>query len=221
MYEFDPGSYFRVGREGLDCIRLALDAAGADSPRNVLDFASGAGRVMRYLRAAFPNASLTACDYHMFQAEFCEQKFGAKAVAGKEDPDEIELEGPFDLIWCGSHFGHIDGHRWAGFLKLFESHAAPEGVVVFTTFGRRIVDLLRTGQTLLNLTEESAAAVLRDYDASGFGFQPNLFDGDCVSSPSWVCRQLEQVPKLQLLYFIENAWANQDVVACIRPSSAK
>ena len=221
MYEFDPDSYFRIGQEGLDCIRLALFAAGVSPPSRILDFASGAGRIMRYLKAAFPDASLTACDYHLYQAEFCERTFGAKAVAGNEDPAKIELEGPFDLIWCGSHFGHIDSHRWAGFLRLFESVAAPGGVVVFTTFGRRIVELLRAGETLLNLTEESAAEVLRDYEATGFGFHATRFDGDCVSSPSWVCRQLEDAPTLQLSLFMENGWAFQDVVACVRAGATK
>ena len=213
MHEFDPASYFRIGREGLDCIRLALLAAGAGSPVRILDFASGAGRVMRYLKAAFPDASLTACDYHLYQAEFCERTFAAKAVAGDEDPEKIELEGPFDLVWCGSHFGHIDAHRWAGFLRLFESVAAPGGIVVFTTFGRRIVDLLRNEETQLNLTQEDVVEVLRDYETTGFGFHATRFDGDCVSSPAWVCKQLENVPKLELLLFMENAWAYQDVVA--------
>jgi SAM-dependent methyltransferase len=216
MYEFDPSSYFRIGREALDCIQLALDMAEVDAPKHILDFASGAGRVMRYLKAAYPEAALTACDYHMFQAEFCERTFGAKAVAGDEDPTKIQLRGPFDLIWCGSHFGHIDRHRWADFLKLFESVASPGGVLVFTTFGRRIVELLRGGESLLNLTEESAAKVLSDYDTSGFGFHTTRFDGDCVASPSWVCKQLEQVPSLQLLQFREDAWAYQDVVTCVK-----
>jgi SAM-dependent methyltransferase len=216
MYEFDPSSYFRIGQEALDCIQLALDMAEAGSPRRILDFASGAGRVMRYLKAAYPEAALTACDYHMFQAEFCEQTFGATAVAGDEDPTKIELTGPFDLIWCGSHFGHIDGHRWAGFLELFESVASTGAVVVFTTFGRRIVELLRSGESLLNLTEDGAAKVLADYDATGFGFQATRFDGDCVASPAWVCRQLEQVPGFQLLQLREDGWAFQDVVTCIK-----
>jgi methyltransferase family protein len=219
MYGFDPASYFQIGQEGLACIRLALLAAGAGSPSRILDFASGAGRIMRYLRAAFPDASLTACDYHLNQAEFCERTFGAKAVAGNEDPAKVELEGPFDLIWCGSHFGHIDGHRWAGFLKLFESVASPGGLVIFTTFGRHIVDLLRTEQTRLNLTKADAEQVLRDYDASGFGFQTTRFDGDCVASPAWVCRQLEQAPGLELLLFTEGGWADQDLVACVRAAS--
>jgi SAM-dependent methyltransferase len=216
MYEFDPSSYFRIGREALDCIELALDMAEIEAPKRILDFASGAGRVMRYLKAAYPEAALTACDYHMFQAEFCARTFGATAVAGDDDPTKIELQGPFDLIWVGSHFGHIEGERWGGFLKLFESVASPGGVLVFTTFGRRIVELLKAGESMLNLTEESAAEVLAGYDASGFGFHTTRFDGDCVASPSWVCKQLEQVPSFELLQFREDGWAFQDVVTCIK-----
>ena len=212
--EYAAEQYFAIGQEALSRIRLALISAGLESPTRILDFASGAGRVMRYLKAAFPAASLTACDFHMWQAEFCARVFGATAVEGREDPAEIELSGPFDLVWCGSHFPHIDGHRWQGFLKLFEAVLTPGGVVVFTVLGRYIAGLMRSGRAQGNLTKEQVELVLRDYGATGFGFQPNRFDGECVAAPSWVCRQLEAVPQLELLLYLENGWEGQDVIAC-------
>jgi hypothetical protein len=80
--------------------------------------------------------------------------------------------------------------------------------------------LLRSGESLLNLTEESAQEVLKDYHATGFGFHATRFDGDCVASPSWVCKQLEQVPSFELLQFREDGWAFQDVVTCLRTAGA-
>lgn len=216
MYAYAPDLYFPIGHEALRCIELALVCARLESPSHILDFASGAGRVMRYLKAAFPDATLTACDFHMWQADFCGEVFGATAVEGKENPAEVELSGPFDLIWCGSHFNHIEGHRWVGFLELFESVLSPGGVLVFTAVGRFVAGLLQEGKRFLNLTEEQVVELLRSYDATGFGFQPNQFDGDGIASRAWVCTQLENVSKLELLLYMEHAWHGQDVIACRR-----
>jgi SAM-dependent methyltransferase len=208
--------YFRAGHRAVRCIRLALLAARRDTVESILDFASGAGRVMRYLKAAFPDASLTACDVLAQQVEFCERAFGAAGVVSKDDPAELELDAPFDLIWCGSLLTHVDADRWPGFLKLFESALSPDGVVVFTTYGRYVAHLLRTGENLLNLTEEQAKEVLRDYDATGFGFHATPTDGDCVASRPWVCARLDEIPGLNLVIYLEASWMGQDVIACTR-----
>jgi hypothetical protein len=70
----------------------------------------------------------------------------------------------------------------------------------------------------MGLAPEQAASVLRDYDETGFGFgeTPALGGGDNLSSPAWVCSQLEQTPSLELLLYLEHGWLSQDVVACTK-----
>src|SRR5262245_10124406 len=77
----EPG-YHRVGQSALHCIRLSLEAAGKDPAevRSILDLPSGHGRVLRYLKAAFPDAALTACDLSRDGVDFCAATFGARAV---------------------------------------------------------------------------------------------------------------------------------------------
>ena len=101
-------------------------------------------------------------------------------------------------------------------LKLFEANLAPGGVAVFTVYGAYIAELVRSGRSLLNLTPEQAAQVIRDYDQTGFGFHLTREDGDAIVSRSWVCRQLESVPSLELVGYTERAWLWQDVVACAK-----
>src|SRR5581483_10052394 len=62
MYAGDADHYFGVGRSALRCVRLAMLAAGKQRVCRILDLPSGHGRVLRYLKAAFPEARLTACD---------------------------------------------------------------------------------------------------------------------------------------------------------------
>ena len=69
--------YYRFGLGALSFIRLALAAADQDAPRKILDLPSGHGRVLRMLRAAFPDASITACDIDRDAVDFCQHTFGA------------------------------------------------------------------------------------------------------------------------------------------------
>src|SRR3954452_15793510 len=67
MYAHDPSpdarmAYFAHGRVALDVIRLALLAAQKETVEAILDLPSGYGRVMRFLKAEYPDAELTACD---------------------------------------------------------------------------------------------------------------------------------------------------------------
>ncbi len=188
--------------------------AGKEALHTILDFACGHGRVLRMLAAAFPAARLTACDLDPDGVEFCARTFGATGVVSREEPAEIELEGPFDLIWCGSLLTHVDEDRWHGFLSLWESLLAPDGVLVFTTHGRRSAENIRSS------IAAQMSAMLGDYDRTGFGYEdyPDSDNyGTSLSSPAWVCRQLERVPGLRLLMLKEEGWADhQDVVACLR-----
>jgi SAM-dependent methyltransferase len=227
MYAYAPDYYFKAGQSALRNIRLAMLAGQVQKVDRILDFACGSGRVLRILKAAFPDADLTACDVQPEAVEFCEQTFGVTGVTSAHDPDDVELDGSYDLIWCGSLLTHVDADRWVRFVKLFESALAPGGVAVFTTYGRFIAERrLRKRDHPLDLNEEQIEGVLHDYDDEGFGFRagfcPELNFGDCVATREWVSAQLEKTPALQLLLYIEGGWGvyrnewSQDVIACAK-----
>ena len=217
-----PEVYFSAGRSALESIRLAMLAANLTQVDRVLDFASGAGRVLRFLKAAFPQAELTASDVVDAYLDFCSRTFGAKAVKSSLDPAHVEFDDTFDLIWCGSLFSHTDQEDFAGYLTLLGSALAPGGVLVFSVMGRTVPTTLRNGITLFSLTREEASRLLRDYEETGFAFTYGVHDpkaklGEAVASPSWVCRQLEsQTPELSLVLYREVSWEGQDVVACTK-----
>lgn len=213
MYRFRPDIYFEAGARAVQCIDLALSAAQMERVGSVLDFGAAGGRVLRSLKAAFPDAELSACEYADKLLDFCGETFGARTVPAHDDPDQIELDS-YDLIWVGSVLTHLDRERWPRFVRLFASALKRSGVVVFTTYGRFTSELLRDGTNLLNLTPESATEVLKQYDRDGFGYAETRFDGDAVAHPAWVCSQLPD--ELSLLLYMEHAWLGQDVVACTR-----
>ena len=216
-----PDLYFSAGRSALRSVRVAMLAANLTRVDRVLDFASGGGRVLRFLKAAFPEAELTACDVVNVYLRFCSETFGARTAEGDLDPAAVELDGRFDLIWCGSLLSHTDRDDFLGYLKLFESALAPGGVLVFTVMGRSVPVGLRNGMSPLSVSRDESEQILRDYEKTGFAFvygvhNPEARLGEAVASPSWVCMQLEKTPELSLLLYCEESWEGQDVIACTK-----
>jgi SAM-dependent methyltransferase len=207
--------YFGVGRSALRCIRLALLAVGKAEVTSILDLPCGHGRVLRALKAAFPDARLTACDLDRDGVDFCARVFGATPVYSDERPDRIPIDDTFDLIWVGSLLTHLNAGSWIDFLKRFALLLADDGVLVFTTHGRFVAERMRTTGFSYGLAPESLQGVLGDYDRAGFGYrtypQQSRY-GISVASPGWTCAQLTRIPGLRLLSYLERGWDNHQVV---------
>ena len=223
MYDYAPHLYLEAGESAIRWIELALAAGEAGTPwresdggpKRILDYACAYGRVLRWLRAAYPDAELVAADIFGEPPAFCEQELGAdEAVLVPQDPSSLDL-GVFDLIWCGSLLSHTDVAAWERFLDLFRRSTQPNGLAVFTTHGETLVRYgLRTGENLMSFTPEQVEVVLRDYDAEGFGYWPTHTPahGDCVASPSWIARKVFEAG-LQIVLYGEAAWLQQDLIA--------
>jgi SAM-dependent methyltransferase len=221
MHNYAPELYFEAGHSALRHIRLAMLTAELEQVDSILDFASGAGRVLRTLMAAFPDATLIASDVWKRGLEFCSEVLGVETVESSPEPAEVDLEGPFDVIWCGSLLTHVDARRWTGFVKVFESLLSPGGVAVFTTYGRFTAGALRKREITLSLSDEQIEQLLRDYDNTGFGYCERLPEeglGDFLASRAWVGAQMDQAPTLRLVLYNERGWLGQDVIACTKPA---
>jgi SAM-dependent methyltransferase len=224
MYEYAPDLYFEAGKSAIRWIEIALAASEAGTPwrapleggpKRILDYACAYGRVLRWLRAAYPNAELVAADIFEDPPAFCQHELGAdEAVLIPQDPSSLDL-GVYDLIWSGSLLSHTDEALWEKLLALFRRSTQRNGLTVFTTNGDALVKYgLRTGDNPVRFTPEQLEIVLRDYDAKGFGYWPTLNPnhGDCVASPGWIARKVFEAG-LQIVLYAEAAWLQQDVIA--------
>jgi SAM-dependent methyltransferase len=222
-------AYYRFGLAALAYVRLALQAAGDLEPRNILDLPSGYGRVLRMLKAAYPDADLTACDIDRAAVDFCAETFDAIPAYSTEDVSDLRLAGHYDLIWCGSLLTHLGAEGWRRFLRWFERHLREGGVLVFTTAGRSIADGITSGRRKIappggapgQLRASDLHRLVAAYEGHGFGYVPYLdFEADygiSLSSPAWVCRELERCPSLELLMYTERGWnGRQDAITCVR-----
>lgn len=220
MFGGDEEHCFGAGRSALHAIRLALAAAQADSPRRILDLPCGHGRVLRWLRAAWPDAEFTACDIARDGVDFCERTFGARPVSSALDPEDVPIPPrSFDLIWVGSLLTHVDRRRWSSFLDRFHSWLVPRGLLVFTTHGRYVAYRMEQGIDY-GLQPGQRAELLAAFARDGFAYQdyPGSHGyGIALATPAFVTRLLLGGPDARLVAYGERSWDDhQDVVACQR-----
>jgi SAM-dependent methyltransferase len=202
--------YFSIGQSGLECIQHVL---GDRRPSSILDLPSGHGPVLRYLIAVYPEAEIVACDIDRDGVDFCVATFGVRGVYSDQDPSRIQLGRTFDLIWCGSLLTHV--RDWKPWLDLFHSSLSEDGVLIFTTAGRFVIETMRQGK-LAGITPDAAEQILRDYEATGFGYadypgQPGY--GLARAHPSYVLSLLED---FRVVSLTEHEYAGrQDVYGVV------
>ncbi len=221
MFIGNTEHYFDVGESALHCINRALAAAGlapADI-RRILDLPCGHGRVLRFIRRAFPGAQLTACDLNRGSVGFCARTFGADPVVSNTEPAAIPLHGEFDLIWCGSLFTHLPVDTCADFLRLFRRVLAPGGVLVLSLHGRHYEEQLSSGRRTCDLAPEQIAALLAAYRRDGFGYVdygPGADYGFSLTDEHHVRSKLLPPHDWRVLDYHERGWDYRQDVFTLR-----
>jgi SAM-dependent methyltransferase len=220
MFHGGVSAYLANGVLAVEGVRRAQAVAGKRTFESILDFACGHGRVLRTLKAEFPDAELAACDLNEDGVRFCARTFGARPFLSHVDPDRIELTGDFDLVWCASLLTHLDADRWSAFLDLFTSVLRPSGLLLFTVLGPRAAPAVRS-RTLFGAPsqDDRVRRIVEGYDADGFGYADYAGHsgyGLSLCTPRWVARKLEAQDGLELLNHDEGALEVQDIVAACR-----
>ena len=176
--------------------------------------------MLRVLKAAFPEAALTACDLDPSAVAFCARAFGAASVTSSSRLSEVRVDGSFDLVWSGSLLTHVDQSAWRDALSLFGSLLTDDGVLVFSTAGRSSARMLRAEDVDYGLQPDQVESLLDQYDRSGFAYvdYPRQKGyGISLATPAWVAEAVEAGGGLRLLSHEERGWdTHQDVVAAVR-----
>ena len=209
--------YFDLGRRALELIHFSSELCDKPHYPDILDLPCGHGRVLRWLRAHYHYAKITACDLDRDGVDFCAQQFGATPVYSHPDLSQLPFAAQFDLIWVGSLVTHLRRDRWLATLDHLVKWTRECGVIILTTQGRTVSSLLARGQR--NIAENiDKPALLAEYARTGFAYQ-RYFEsnaeedyGLALSSPEWVLRTLQRYPDIIVRAYLEEAWGMQDVI---------
>lgn len=112
---------------------------------DVLDFACGYGRLLRFLVLALPPGRIVASELQPDALDFVAATFGVQALPSCADPDRFRAGRRFDFIWVASLFSHLPEALFHGWLRTLLALLAPHGVLCFSV---RDADLLPAGEEL-------------------------------------------------------------------------
>ena len=207
--------YFGVGLQALMLICAALEKLKI-KPTNILDIPCGYGRVLRFLRAAFPNSKIHACEIQQEAVEFCAKNFHAKSAYSNDNFDmTFEDNVKFDLIWVGSLVTHLPESRTAQFMKSISSLLSDSGIVIITSHGELIIKRMLSGERFGIKGSPIREQIVDDFMNKGYGFSHyahlNMVNyGHSVISHKWFQENAEAA-NLALISFSPGEWAGQDV----------
>lgn len=104
---------------------------------DILDFASGFGRVARFLAADHGRDRLTVAEIVGPAVEFQRQQLGLRAVTSTSVPGSLRLPGKYDLIVVLSLFSHLPPSTFDRWLATLAAHLTPRGVLLVSTNAAR------------------------------------------------------------------------------------
>lgn len=131
-------AYFRSGLSIADGLLQVLrwrfpPRLGGNTVGKVLDFASGYGRITRFLVREIPPERLWVADVYEGGVRFQEERFGVRGVVSTVRPEDLELGETFDAILVTSLFTHLPEERFLAWLRVLLGRLEPGGVLAFST----------------------------------------------------------------------------------------
>ena len=161
--------YFNVALQQHFAARQILDALfPADQAEiQVLDFACGFGRLIRFLNCGDRKLQIAASEIQDDALQFVVNEFGAQPLPSSMTPESFDPGCQFDFIWVASFFSHLPAdlfHRW---LARLHSLLSPSGVLCFSVHDMALMpagDTLPEGGLLFKPQSENA-----DLDSQAYG----------------------------------------------------
>lgn len=180
------------------------------TPR-LLDFASGHGRVTRFLARELEPGRISVAEIHEDAVSFQRDYFGVNGLLSSPQPEQFECESSFPLIVASSFFSHIAPAAFSGWLAALLGCLEPDGLLLFSTLGAELSsDPMRAGKAGSLFVPESETNRL-DKNAYGTTYVTEDFVREAVSGArgrEWTVRRFRRaLCSLQDLYLVAPAGA--------------
>jgi SAM-dependent methyltransferase len=157
-------NYFQ---NGLDQFRLVRHIASwRGRVGSMLDFASGYGRLTRFLVHEQLADDITVSDILEGGMEFQAAQFGVRTLLSKTDPAQFEAPGRYDLIFVASLFTHLPPATFTPWLLRLAGLLTENGLLIFTVHDESISPHPFEGGISFESRSESRVLDVDDYGST-------------------------------------------------------
>ncbi len=198
---------------------MYLSGRSIERNKNYLDFGCSSGRVVRVLKAAYPESNWFGCDPITDAIEWAKENLeGIKFFNSSQVPPLPYDDNQFSMVYAISIWSHFSEKAAMSWFKEVHRIIEPSGLLIFSTHGLNTLkyyhqnrlkpetEIQELSETLINLgyCYEDVFRYSGDYglDCSDWG--------SCYLLPEWILKNLLNNWKL-LLYQVGRAELNQDV----------
>lgn len=204
-----------------DMVACALASSGGEmnDVRHALDFGCSSGRVVRVLKAAYPDIAWQACDPNAPAIAWASQHLpGIEFFMSEDEPPLPLIDASLDLVYAISIWSHFAPDLGLAWFDEMRRILRPGGCLVCTTHGlTSVAYYAEHEQRTLEQSQEIADALFRrgcwyapEFGEEGDWGVVNPEWGTSFISPEWLLAQL--CPRWRVLEFAPGRnQDNQDV----------
>jgi SAM-dependent methyltransferase len=133
--------YFQSGASIADSMSQVLRWRFGDPGRvgKLLDFASGYGRVTRFLVREVPPERVWVADIYADGVRFQEEQLGVHGIVSTLRPEDFSCGERFDAILVTSLFTHLPEERFLAWLRVLLGLLEPGGVLAFSVHSPEVL----------------------------------------------------------------------------------
>jgi SAM-dependent methyltransferase len=160
-------AYFQSGASVAGAMAQVLHWRFGEPGRvgRLLDFASGYGRVTRFLLRLLPAERIWVADVYAAGVSFQQRRFGVHGMVSTVRPEDFAAaagSATFDAILVTSLFTHLPEERFVAWLRVLMGLLAPGGVLAFSVHDRCLlqagVELPAAGLLFREISESGSLA---------------------------------------------------------------
>ncbi len=181
----------------------------------ILDFGCGAGRVTRWLCAAFRSRNQRG-GLRETDLEFCAKNFRVTPWLSGTEIEALQAPDRYDLIWVGSVLTYLSAAKSLNLLNKLIGWTRQGGLLVVSLHGRTAIDIRRRN-VCAYLHDSGWQTIENEYRRIGYGYadyENQTGYGIAVVSLDWIAKWVMDMSNVRLVLLTERAWDNHhDVLA--------